>query len=469
MASSSLSSLGLGSDGALSYDVIDQLRAVDEKAQINPIDAKLESNTTKTKDLSVLTTMAATLKSATSSLSDEMSYLKRTTAVSNEAVSVTASSGSAIQDFTIRVDKLAQRDIYQTNGFASESTALGLTAGTLTISINGSDYEIDVTASTSLTQLKESINDIAGSKVTASVLNVGGANPQRLIIKSDETGEDNLISFASTNASILTSLGLDDTVTSDGDESNHLQTAQNATFLFNGVSISRATNTIDNLVVGLTITLNEIQETTESTKVSITQDVSDIKTNLESLVSAYNDLISNLNEATKYDIETETAGTFQGVSQITSLSSDMRKQLLTIDASGRSLADYGISLNESGLLEFNASTFDTKMSEDAADVEDFFRGSTDEDGNVLNGFFTDFNDFLARYVSGDSSILSLYEQSLSTEKTSLTKERATTVSRLDDRYETMAARFAAYDSIINKLNNQFSALSMMIESSYNNN
>ncbi len=109
------------------------------------------------------------------------------------------------------------------------------------------------------------------------------------------------------------------------------------------------------------------------------------------------------------------------------------------------------------------------MSEDATDVENFFRGSTDEDGNVVNGFFTDFNDLLARYVSGDSSILSLYEQSLSTEKTSLTKERVSTVSRLDDRYETMAARFAAYDSIINKLNNQFSALSMMIESSYNNN
>lgn len=469
MATSSISSLGLGSDGALSYDVIDQLRAVDEAAQIDPIDVKLESNRTKTTDLSILTTMTATLKSATSSLSDEMSYLKRTTTVSNEAVSVTAASGSAIQDFTVRVDQLAQRDIYQSDGFASESTALGLNAGTLTITINGTDYDIDVTATTTLTELKASINDIAGAKVTASVLNVGGTTPQRLIIKSDETGEENLLSFTSTDASILTTLGLDDTITSDGDESNHLQTAQNATFLYNGVNISRANNTIDDLVVGLTITLNETQETTESTNVAITQDVNNIKTNLELLVSAYNDLISNLNEATKYDSDTEATGTFQGVSQIISLSSDIRKQLLTIDASGRSLVDYGISLSESGLLEFDASTFDTKMSSDPSDVEDFFRESTDEDGNIVNGFFTDFNDLLANYITGDDSILSLYELSLSTEKTSLTKERATTVSRLDDRYETMAARFAAYDSIINKLNNQFSALSMMIESSYSDN
>ena len=37
MATSSISSLGLGSDGVLSYDVIDQFRAADESAQITHI------------------------------------------------------------------------------------------------------------------------------------------------------------------------------------------------------------------------------------------------------------------------------------------------------------------------------------------------------------------------------------------------------------------------------------------------
>ena len=124
MANSSLSSLGLGSSGVLSYDVIDKLRAVDEKAQITPIDNKITSNTTKQKDLSALTTLTASLKSATSALSDEMSYLKRTATVSNSAVSVTAASGSGIQDITLHVNQLAQRDIYQTKGFTAESTAI---------------------------------------------------------------------------------------------------------------------------------------------------------------------------------------------------------------------------------------------------------------------------------------------------------------------------------------------------------
>ena len=460
---SSISSLGLGSDGVLSYDVIDQLRAVDEKAQITPIDNKITENATKQKDLSALTTLTATLKSATSTLSDEMSYLKRSTTVSNSAVSISASSGSAIQDFTLHVNQLAQRDIYQTKGFASESTALGLSAGKLSISVGTTLYDIDVTATTTLSELKEKINNVAGDKVTASILNVGGTEPYKLVIKSDETGSDDTIIFGETASSgILTALKLDDSA-------NHILTAQNAKFTYNNVLIERGSNTIDDLVVGLSITLNEEQEASENTTVAIKQNTDDIKSSLESLVSAYNDLISNLNESTKYDSDTETSGTFQGVSQITSLGADIRRQLLSVNASGKSLSDYGITLNESGLLEFDSSVFEEKMTSNGTDVETFFRGITDSNGNLENGFFTNFNDLLAGYISGDESILSLYKTSLTSEKSSLSKERETTVSRLDSRYETMAARFAAYDSIINKLNNQFSALSMMIEASYNNN
>jgi flagellar hook-associated protein 2 len=811
MATSSISSLGLGSDGALSYDVIDQLRAVDEKAQISPIDVKITNNKTKQDDLSILTTLTASLKSVTSSLSDELSYLKRTTSVSNDDVSVTASSGSSIQDFSLHVDTLAQRDIYQSSSFALETSTFssstttpvgtvvapsvtttegqtavvgvtesaildfnaadmvlgdtltiggltltangtinqaealaafaglssGATAGngyagqwsgtltgfnsgavsstsltftsttansnvadlsvassgssvvspsitttdgvtpvsnvtesssvsfnaasmsygdkisiggltltatgtmtqadvvaafanltsgatkgntvangswsgtlagfssgaasgtsltfssitantnvanlavsatqeaggtttvpstyTFSISIDGKTYDLDLTSGTTLSQLKDMITDETDGKVTASILNVGGTNPYKLVIKSADTGEDNAITFASTSISALRNLGLDSTsLVSNG---NHLQTATDASFTYNGVSISRSTNTINDLVNGLSITLNEKQISGTTTSVSIKQDLTNVKTNLESLVTKYNDLMSNLTEATKYDVDTQTAGTFQGVSQITSLSANINRQLLGTDEFGRSILDYGITLNDEGILEFDASAFDTKVSEDAKDVEDFFRGSTTYSstkytgtsvaagdlsfatGNLVinginivfsttgntptanalalqdainsagisgiealigtnnnvylqgsagndieitgdtakltsigffatnvysqstrrEGFFSDFNTMLANYITGDESILTLFESTLTGQKDSLTKERSNTVERLDKRYAIMATRFAAYDSIINKLNNQFKSLSMMIEQSYTNN
>jgi flagellar hook-associated protein 2 len=436
-------------------------------------------------------------------------------------------------------------------------------AYTISMSINGEKYDLDLTSGTTLAQLKDLINDETDGKVTASILNVGGTNPYKLVIKSVGTGEDNAITFSSTSETVLKNLGLDSTsLLTNG---NHLQSATDANFTYNGVTISRSTNTISDLVSGLSITLNEAQETGTTTSVSVKQNLSNIKSSLESLVTKYNDLMSNLTSATKYDVDTQTAGTFQGVSQVTSLSANVNRQLLGTDELGRSILDYGITLNEAGILEFDASVFDAKISEDASDVEDFFRGSITysatnytgtsvlagsldfsfdnfmingvsiafstettntkaqnalalqsainsaglsgieafigDDNNVYlqslsgndieitgdatklasigffatnvytqstgrEGFFSNFNTMLSSYITGDKSILTLFESTLISEKESLDKQRLSTMERLDKRYEIMATRFGAYDTIINKLNNQFKSLSMMIEQSY---
>jgi flagellar hook-associated protein 2 len=646
---SSLSSLGLGSDGALSYDVIDQLREVDESAQVKPLETKITANENKSADLTILSTMTATLKSATSSLSDELTYLKRDSAVTGDSVNVIASSGTAIQDFTIDVKNLATKDIFQSVSFLNESSVFANGEDTLTFEIDGQSYDIEINASTTVSELKDKINDSTEGKITASLLNVGGDDPYKLIIKSTDTGADNTINISSLNGSELDlgftnytfeaaeSTGLysqgangDDTLTfdingtnynitvtdgqsindvitsiqNDNDlskvlkaetidgklilqstdenmtvssnfgsdalfnlntlsttgQANHIQSAANATFDFNGISISRDTNSIEDLIVGVTINLNE----TGSSNVRIKQNTDDISENLNSLVSSYNDLIGNLNETINYDTESGSSGTLQGISEIISMKSNINRQLLSIDEKGRSLSDYGIALNENGMLEFDQDAFDTKINEDFSDIEDFFRGQTtinttstyasnisagvidittgdfsingtnivvsldgtasenalalknainsaDIDGveayvdannsyvylqssigndiaiagnnTILNsigfksgttrgttestiGTFSTFNDLLNNYINGENATLNLLSSRFENENDSLTKEKISTIQNLDDKYQIMANRFAAYDSIIGKLNTQFNALSMMIEQSY---
>ncbi len=368
MATSSLSSLGLGSDGALSYDTIDKLRTVDEKAQLDPIDKKITTNTTKQTDLTSLTSLVTTLKTSTNSLASEMTYLKRSTTVSNSAVSITAQSGTDVQDFSLHVTTLAKQDVYQSKTYASQTSTFASADDTLTLKINGKSYDFNVTATTTLSELKDMINDKAGTQVTASLLNVGGTEPYRLVIKSDATGKDNAVTLSSTGTTNA-DLGF-------STAANHLQEATDASFTYNGVAIARSTNTFDDLIKGVSVTLNETQETGKNTTVSITQDSSELKKTVESLVSSYNSLMSQLTELTKYDIDTKTAGTFQGVSQITALSREVRKQVLSVDSQGRSLADYGIELNTDGELEFDSSVFDTKLKESSSDLQEYFRGST---------------------------------------------------------------------------------------------
>ena len=558
MATSSLSSLGLGSNGVLSYDTIDKLRAVDEKAQLDPIDAKLTANTTKQTDLTALMSLANTLKSTTSALSEEVNYLQRTTTVSNDAISVATKAGTTVENFTMHVDTLASQDIYQSKNFASQTSTITSANDTLSLTLGSNTYALDITASTTLTELKDMINEKAGGKITASILNVGGTNPYRLVLKSSATGADNAITLSSTGTA-LADLGLDQSA-------NHLKTAADASFTFNGVTVKRSSNTIDDLLVGTTITLNKIQtDPTVNTTVTVTQDWSNITSNLKKLVTSYNDLMSKLKTETAYDTTAKTAGTFQGVTQINTLSAEIRKQVLGVDDTGRGLNNYGVNVNTDGTLVFDETAFNAKVVANPADVQDYFVGSTsysttsykgssiaagglsigasdfsingkaitfttlstatvdenltaiktaintagitgvsasigDNNNIVLKGIsgadivitgdstalsslgltvsniysspttkegvFTKFNNMLNGYVNTTDGTLVQYSKSLVTQKTALTNTRATTVSHLDSKYDAMASKFAAYDSMISRLNNQFSSLSSMIKQSY---
>ena len=448
MASSSISSLGIGSQGVLSYDVIDKLRKNDEDFIIKPIDNEITQNKTKLNDLSILTTMTASLKSATSTLSDETSYLKRAVTSSDTGISVSVEDGTEPQDFTFNVSTLAKRDINESQAFNKTTDTFATADDTIHLAIDGNTYDIAVTSGTTIDQFKSEVYDKTDGKITASLLNVGGENPYKLILKSTDTGADNAITVTTDN-------------NSDNDDSNdtnltitNIQKAGDLDATFNGVSITRSSNTVDDLITGATITAT--QEV--SSNISIKQDSSAISDALKSFVDKYNDLINNLNESTKYDADTKTAGTFQSSSQIRSLKNDIKTNLFSVDSKGRSLEDYGITLNSAGLLEFDSSVFDSKMQSDNSDVEDYFRGDTD-----TNGFFTNYNDMLSNYIDSRTGIFSIFNTDLTDNKTSLAEKKADATARLDTKYDIMAKKFAAYDAMISNFNSSFQSLSMQID------
>ncbi len=460
MADASISSLGLGSGGALSYDTIDKLRKADESAIIKPIDNKLAENKTQSSDLSILTTMTASLKAVTSTLSDEMTYLSRSATSSNDsAVGVSVESGTEVQDFSFNVSHLAKRDIYQSKAFTNTTDTFlqkdangNDTTDTINFNINGKDYAIDVTSSTKLEDFQSEIYDKTDGKITASLLNVGGTEPYRLVIKSTDTGTNNAITISSTGGGTAVSdLGLDDA-------NNHIQTADDLSATYNGVTISRTSNKVDDLITGVTLDVKD----SGNANISIKQDTKSISDGLSSFVSKYNDLMNNLAESTKYDPETKQSGTFQGNSDIKALKSDISKNLFNLDDNGRSLEDYGITLNSNGLLEFDSSVLDSKIQSNSKDVENFFRGDNDTDG-----FFTKYNSMLSGYIDSRKGILTRFNTQLADDKTTLEENKTKATQRLDNKYNIMTKKFAAYDSIIAQFNSSFQSLSMQISSMAN--
>ncbi|MDX1809872.1 MAG: flagellar filament capping protein FliD [Sulfurospirillaceae bacterium] len=462
MATSAISSLGIGSNGVLSQSVIDQLKAAETSSIITPIDNKITQNTTKTKDLTALTTLVATLKADTSTLSSELTYLNNTVTSSSSNVSVTASSGVPAQDFSLNVTQLAKQDIYQSNSYANTTSTFTGGPDTININIGGNNYGIPVTSTTTLADLQSQIYGATNGKVTASLLNVGGTTPYKLTLKSTDTGTSNAITVTSTGGgTAVTDLGLNAV-------GNHIQTAADAQFTYNNINITRPTNTVSDLIVGVNININS----TGASNISIKQDTSSISNAVSSFVKDYNSLMDSLNSSTSYDSSTKTAGIFQGTSEVRDLKSAINNQLLSIDSKGRSLSDYGVSLNSAGLLQLDQTTLDSKLSTNPADVQDFFRGSTTTTGTTTtttNGYFTNYNSLLSSYIDSSTGVLTQLNTQFTTQATSLADEKQKATASLDAKYATLTSKFISYDSMISNFNSSFQSLSMQIQSLTSNN
>ncbi|EIZ8385548.1 flagellar filament capping protein FliD [Campylobacter coli] len=419
MAFGSLSSLGFGS-GVLTQDTIDKLKEAEQKARIDPYTKKIEENTTKQKDLTEIKTKLLSFQTAVSSLADATVFAKRKVVGSisdNPPASLTVNSGVALQSMNINVTQLAQKDVYQSKGLANDggfvNAQLNGTAD-LTFFSNGKEYTVTVDENTTYRDLADKINEASGGEIVAKIVNTGEkGTPYRLTLTSKETGEDSAISFyagkkdssgkytSDSNAeTIFKNLGweLDTTSSIDPakdkkgygikDASLHIQTAQNAEFTLDGIKMFRSSNTVTDLGVGMTLTLNKTGEI----NFDVQQDFEGVTKAMQDLVDAYNDLVTNLNAATDYNSETGTKGTLQGISEVNSIRSSILADLFdsqvvdgtTEDANGNkvntkvmlSMQDFGLSLNDAGTLSFDSSKFEQKVKEDPDSTESFFSNIT---------------------------------------------------------------------------------------------
>jgi len=354
----SITSLGLGAS-ALNQETIDKLRKADEAAMLKPIKDRVDKVIQQKEDFQTIVNSLKNLQTLGSYFSDELTYLKRSTSNSGNGGTVEAQSGVSPQSGKIFVEQLAQKSIYQSKGFAKTSDIISTKGGeNLIISIDGKKYEIELSAGMTLNDLKEEINETTNGNIEASILNIGGDDPYTLVLKSKDTGKENEITITTTGDD--TDFGFDE-----------IQQAQDAKFDFNGVSITRDTNTVTDLMVGVTINLDKAGEYINFT---ISQDLNEMADKFEEFVNAYNDTATLLNNATKYDVDTGEVGSFQGESRINSIRGRITDFLFRTNSDGNALVNYGVSIDEKGILSFDKEEFISKMQEDTKAFEALLRG-----------------------------------------------------------------------------------------------
>ncbi|HED8510471.1 TPA: flagellar filament capping protein FliD [Campylobacter upsaliensis] len=420
MALGTLSSLGFAS-GVLTQETIDKLKKAEEAGRVEPYKKKVEENAAKQKDLTEIKTKLLAFQTAVSSLGDATAFAARKVSSSikdNPAASLSADAGVALQSMKVNVTQLAEKDVYQSKALTTDTGVINanLQSDTkLTFFQNGKEYSVTIDKTTTYKDLADKISTASDGNIVAKIINTGEKpDGYRLSLTSKETGEENAISFYpggkddkgkyqenNEAKEIFKKLGweLDDQnkpsdVDKDKkgygikDQTNHLKKAQNAEFTMDGIKMVRPSNTITDIGVGLTLTLNKTGEV----NFEVQQDTEAVTKAMEDLVNAYNDLVANLNASTDFNSETGMKGTLQGVSEVNSIRSTLISALfdsvpvegVVKDKNGNdmnatvmlSMQDFGLKISESGNLSFIKSDFEKKMKEDISFAEGFFAGIT---------------------------------------------------------------------------------------------
>lgn len=371
----SISSLGIGS-GVLTSDLVDQLVAAERR----PTEVRLDQRTERTE---ALISAYGMLRSAVTELrlpmrqlgsADAMKSFSATSSGSNIDVSVDASKASR-GSYSLDVKSLAQSQALASRDVFADRDATSVGRGTMTLQVGDKTTNITIDSSNDTLQgLANAINE-ANAGVSAGVIDTG--NGFQLVLSADETGEANAVNISVTEdgaAPGLSRFAFDTADPENMDGMRQTIAASDAVMEINGVEIRRATNTIENVVDGLTFNITGEGKST----IKVEQDTAAVAERVQAFVDKFNELQGTIRELSSFDSETGQGSILTGDSTVRNIQNQLKRVLTDIipgleNASVRSLADVGIGTDfRTGELQFDSQKFQQQLRENPDDVTALF-------------------------------------------------------------------------------------------------
>lgn len=376
----------------------------------------------------------------------------------SDAISATATSGAIPGQYSIQVDSLATTQTMVFGGRTDRTTDIG-TGGTLNITIGGKAQSIDLTGkSTSLDGLVSAINGNPDIGVNATLVNDGSGTPYRLLLTSRQTGTANAVTSVSVtnNATLDQFLGYDaaTNATNNGNTGFSVQAATDAKAQINGIAITSSTNTISNVIDGVTLTLNKT--TTTATSLSLTQDNSVAKKAIQDFVKSYNDLLGTIKNLTAYDVGSQTSSALTGDSVARSVQTRMRDAIAGgFDAGqGTNLGQIGITTDpKTGQLQIDDAKLSQALASNNSGVKSLFTSGT--------GIGTAVSIAADSFVKSDGT-LSAATDSLNKTIADIQKQYDATSDRISQRMDTYRQQFSQLDAMVSQMNSLGSYLTQQL-------
>ena len=471
-STSSSSSIGMSSIDVAA--IVEQLMTVENKP-LDKIKSQIEQKKLVISDL-------GTIKSKVATLQDALTFLQTPTTFNNSLasssdatiVSATASNGAVKGNHSVTVTSLATATRNTVSGYASSTASatvdatngFAITVAGTTYNTNGNKTVSGVVtanavtvlgASPSITDLKNWINGL-GVNVSASVVETTGSSNWALMIQGTQTGTTNAVSYTG-----LT--GVPATLTDTS-----VTAAANASFIVNGTTFSRASNSVNDVIDGLTLSLNKASATAQTISVGKGTDVSNDAIN--TLIKAYNEVMSTYKTMTANSANSDKPGNFANSPSTLSFINQIKDSFakgISYTANGTlktmSLSALGIDLQRDGTAKFNSASFATAS---AAGLRDTLALG------VTMGYVSstsNLNTFLTAQIKTGGA-LSSQINSETTAVQDLTKRKDNLQIRLNSIKNNLVSQYSSLNALLYQLsstsNSLTSALDALTNSQRNN-
>ena len=361
---------------------------------------------------------------------------------SNSAkVSAIYSGATSSATYTIsEISSIAQAAAEATvSGYADSTAAAVSSTGTVKLVIGSDEYTIILTPATNnLTGLRDAINNL-NVGVNASIITTGtGLTPNYLSVTSN--------SFGATTLQLI-----DDPLVAAVNLLTSAHQGSNAVFKVNGVSVSRSSNVVNDVVSGVTFTILDTTAPAETVTLSLHTNRSQLQSAIQDFATKYNALVT--------DVGTQvgsSAGLLSGDFLVREIQSGLR-QLTSHQGSGsiKNLSDLGLTLGIDGKIAFDTTVFTALSDAKISSAFDFF-GSASTGFGALSSKFTQISD----PVSG---LAKLQQDSYDLADKRIQRSIDDLNERITNLQASVTARLQAADALLAQLNSQQQILTASIE------
>jgi flagellar hook-associated protein 2 len=450
-------SSGITFSGFNSIDFNMILNAVMAQERVPLTRLETQKKTLETQD-SAFGTLAgklSTLESAIDTLKaeDSLAFLSATS--SGAGVGVSASTGSVTGTYDIVVSELARAQVLtSTSTYAALSDEVA-TGGTLTLTPGNGDpvTVITISASTSLEALAEQINAEDDAPVAASVVQTS-PGVYKLMLTGKDTGSTNsfTITDALTGGAGLTFTDTDVDGISGDSAADNTQTALDAAFTVNGLSVTSASNTVSDVIDGVELSLLQKDPATTIT-VRVDRDGDTAKSTIKKFITAYNDVMTFAKDQNTAAIAGRASIGRDPL--LRGLRDSLRAASMDeyVGGSFTRLAEIGIGFDSAGKMILDEELFDDALATAPSDVQTLISGASGD-----AGAFGAFSDLVEGYTQAGGLVASIRER-IDEQVANISTRLDTLESQLELRRQSLQREYMAADLAMTRLKAQSASLS----------